>query len=144
MLTERAYTARLVPVQTMYIATSAEGPKAQEVAAWVDGIAADLGAARLFSPPLAVMIVNVSLDVTPVDLRTGRAEGFYRPDSQVIWLAAHAASRDLLLHELGHHVVCRNPEALAEAFKFVQSRTPKPWPGGTDFWRQVVRLGGWT
>jgi hypothetical protein len=143
MLIDRAYTSRLVPVQTMYVGSSAEGPRATEVAAWVDGIAADLGAPRLFDPPLAIMVVAVSLDVAPVDLRTGKSYGFYRPDAQVIWLAAHAASHALLAHELGHHIACRNPEGMAEAFRAVFGRPQKPWPGGADFWRQAAKVGSW-
>lgn len=142
MLTDRAYTKRLVAVQTMYVGSSTEGPSPLEVVSWIEGVDAALGDPTMFVPPLSVMVVAISLDVAPVDLRTGASYGFYRPDTQVIWLAAHAASQALLAHELGHHVTSRRPEGLAEAFRSVFGAPSRPHPGGQDFWRAAVRMAG--
>lgn len=141
---DRAYTASGINVQCLYLAKG-NGPAAAEIAKWFDELAMRTGFARLINQVLSVVCIEAAMLNAPPDIRVKGCEGYFDPNTKVLWMAAHAASPDLLAHEIGHHVsVTLGPaasaELIAELFKvtFVPNQQ-----SASDTFRAFVRKAGW-
>jgi hypothetical protein len=118
---DRAYSQGGANVQCLYLAKG-NGPSARDVAKWLDDLAKATGFAGLVNSITSVVVIEATLANAPPLIRAEGKEGYFDPGPRVLWLAAHAASPQLLAHEIGHAVSVQlgpaaSAELLAELFK---------------------------
>lgn len=140
---DRAYTTAGTNVQCLYLAKG-NGPSAKDVALWLDDLARATGFPRLVNTITSVVVIEATMANAPVLIHDGK-EGYFDPGPRLLWMAAHAASPNLLAHEVGHAVSVglgqmESAELLAELFKVTFLPRQK---SAADTFRDFARKAGY-